>query len=1077
MTPTTPPVIQSNAINVTAYGAIGNGATDDTAAIQAAANAAAAGGLQLFFPPGVYNVSSALQMASNATWIAAAGTATLVATAGNPIITSVETQNDTASGLTLAGSTSATVPQALLIAYKTTGFTLVDATIQNTSGIGALFSDVNNTTVSETSFSNIGNNTNLALSAQGVAFTNDTAGYGSGNIVNSSSFTSIGLDAISATGQTGFSAVANTVYDATINPGWGTQAAAAAGVYGNNDTGLVVADNNIHGVSGNGVDIDNSSNVSIYQNTVSGTGSAGIALYSSVNGTISWNTAINNDVLQHFQSVGGIVVGAQNASNIEIADNVSGNTGSVTTQPYGIQIIDGQDITNSSLQIVQNNTLTGNATAAISDPNGSYASIPAANMPAISYTIPVNDALVIGGIAGTVSTTSAVSIKPFASATITDSDMGVTETLSVTVAGGDADGRLSGSGIVETATPGTYAIGAAGMTPTAAAALLQAAVFTPAAGAAPIGTSISTTLTITDVQTSPTSAATISSSAIVTLSYKVVALPISATSKTASAATTDEANALPFSGVVITDPNAGQTETAVVSLGSAANGAIFDPYQAADGGTSSGGAYVLRGAAAAVATELDNLQFRPTAHQVAPGQTVNTSVTATITDSAGQSSAFFSTISATAVNDAPVIGGVLGAETSAGTTPVSPFAGVTITDPDVGAQDSLVIALVNAAGALSDANGTLSGAGLTQTTTGVFALAAAAPAALTAELRALRFTPAPLATGQSAQTVFVLAATQNGLTDYNNAVSLTVSNGSACFASGTRIMTASRWPVVVEALSVGDEVTILGGSVEKIVWIGHRTIITNTHPRPESVYPVLITAGALGAGLPRRDLLVSPDHAMYLDGHLIPAKALTNGFSIRQVRRRTITYYHIELTRHAVLFAEGAAAESYLDTGNRAAFENGGPTIQLHPDFAQTLREQFGCAPFAEAGPAVEAVRQRLLDRAGIACTAEADLTISYKNGSAIIASRSAIPGELTADPRDRRRLGVKIAALEVDGATIPLGHAALRQGWHAPEPDGRWTNGRAVMPKALLRRGGTLTLRLAATLAYPERAQPIGKF
>lgn len=815
MAVTAPPVIQSNAINVTVYGAIGNGVMDDTAAIQAAANAAAAAGKQLYFPPGVYNVSAALQMSSNATWIAAPATVTLVATAGNPIITAVETQNDTASGLTLAGSPSATVPQALLIAYKATGFTLVDSTIQNTSGIGALFSDVNNTTVYGTSFSNIGNNTNLALSAQGVAFTNDTAGDGNNNIVESSSFSSIGLDAISATGQTGFSAIANTVYDTTINPGWGTQNAAAAGVYGNNDTGLVVADNHIHGVSGNGVDIDNSSNVSIYQNTVSGTGSAGIALYSSVNGTISWNAATNNDVLQHFQSVGGIVVGAQNASNIEIADNVSGNTGSVTTQPYGIQIIDGQDITSSSLLIVQNNTLTGNSSAAISDPQGSYGSIPAANMPAISYTIPVNDPPFIGGIAGTVSTASAASIKPFATATITDSDLGVAETLTVTVSGGDANGKLTGSGIVETSTPGTYAIGAAGITPATATALLQAAVFTPTPGGTPMGTPISPTLTITDLQTSPTSPATVSSGAIVT-----------------------------------------------------------------------------------------------------------------------------------------------------------------------------------------------------------------------------------------------------------------ASNASPCFAAGTRIMTAARWPVAVEALSPGDEVAVLGGGAEKIVWIGHRTINTTTHPRPESVYPVLITAGALGGHLPRRDLLVSPDHALYLDGHLIPAKTLTNGFSIRQVKRRIITYYHIELARHAVVFAEGAAAESYLDTGNRAAFDNGGPAALPYPDFAQTLREQSGCAPFAEAGAAVEAVRQRHLDNANIACTADPELTIRYHNGTAIITSRSAIPGELTADPRDRRRLGVKIATVEVEGITIPLGHAALRQGWHDPEPDGRWTNGRAIIPKALLTRGGPVTLRLAATLAYPARTQ-----
>ena len=200
-----------------------------------------------------------------------------------------------------------------------------------------------------------------------------------------------------------------------------------------------------------------------------------------------------------------------------------------------------------------------------------------------------------------------------------------------------------------------------------------------------------------------------------------------------------------------------------------------------------------------------------------------------------------------------------------------------------------------------------------------------------------------------------------------------------------------------------------------------------------------------------------------------PLKTLINGFSIRQLNRSQITYYHIELATHAVLFAEGAAAESYLETGNRAAFENGGAAVILHPDFGQVLRVKNGCAPFADAGPVVEAVRQCILDRAGIVTTCDPQLKISYRKGSAIIESRAAVPGELTADPRDRRRLGVKIAALEIGGENIPLDHPMLAEGWHDPEPDGRWTNGRAVVPKALLGRCGSIHISLAATLAYPN--------
>jgi hypothetical protein len=115
----------------------------------------------------------------------------------------------------------------------------------------------------------------------------------------------------------------------------------------------------------------------------------------------------------------------------------------------------------------------------------------------------------------------------------------------------------------------------------------------------------------------------------------------------------------------------------------------------------------------------------------------------------------------------------------------------------------------------------------------------------------------------------------------------------------------------------------------------------------------------------------------------------------------------------------------------------------------------------------VEGVRAHLLDRAAIATSDDPALHIRYHKGAARIESRSAIPGHLNADPRDCRCLGVKIAALMVDGREIPLDHPALTEGWHDVEADGRWTDGCAVVPAALL-DGAPVTLKVAATLAYP---------
>jgi autotransporter passenger strand-loop-strand repeat protein len=295
-------------------------------------------------------------------------------------------------------------------------------------------------------------------------------------------------------------------------------------------------------------------------------------------------------------------------------------------------------------------------------------------------------------------------------------------------------------------------------------------------------------------------------------------------------------------------------------------------------------------------------------------------------------------------------------------------------------------------------------------------------------------------------------------------------NDVTCFAAGTRILTAGGRLVPVEALAAGDRIELYDGTAAPITWIGRRAIEPDRHPRPASVRPVLIEAGALGNGLPWRDLLVSPDHALYLAGHLIPAKTLLNGFTVRQAPLPRVTYYHIELPAHGVLFAEGVPAESYLDTGNRACFETGGGAMSLHPEFAQARREQTGCAPFAEAGPAVESVRAKMLERAGIETSDDPDLRIRMERGRAVIESRSAIPGEISADPRDRRRLGVKIAALTIGGEMIALDHPALTEGWHDLEPDGRWTDGKAVIPESLLRASAKIDIRVAATLRYPVR-------
>ena len=205
-----------------------------------------------------------------------------------------------------------------------------------------------------------------------------------------------------------------------------------------------------------------------------------------------------------------------------------------------------------------------------------------------------------------------------------------------------------------------------------------------------------------------------------------------------------------------------------------------------------------------------------------------------------------------------------------------------------------------------------------------------------------------------------------------------------CFLRGTRILT-ERGEIPVEALRAGeDRVITRDGRPAQVVWIGWRELDGARQPRPQDVMPVRVLAGALAPGQPRRDLQLSPDHALALGGVLIPVRYLLNGATVvQEARPGRIAYYHVELDRHDILLAEGAAAESYLDTGNRGAFTEGAGATHLYPRFAPgdaaALRiwAEAGCAPLVVAGPALAQARAAIAVRAqalGYRLTRDPDL-------------------------------------------------------------------------------------------------------
>lgn len=171
-----------------------------------------------------------------------------------------------------------------------------------------------------------------------------------------------------------------------------------------------------------------------------------------------------------------------------------------------------------------------------------------------------------------------------------------------------------------------------------------------------------------------------------------------------------------------------------------------------------------------------------------------------------------------------------------------------------------------------------------------------------------------------------------------------------CFAAGTLIDTVNG-PQRAETLEPGTDVRTQQNGLQKLCWCGSRQITDLRAPENAHLRPVIIRRGALGDGLPERDLRVSPQHRVLLSDWqndllfgtrdvLVAAAHLTNETSICvDEELEEVEYIHLLFDRHEVIFSEGLATESFhpglhaMDAMERSVRDE---IIEIFPDLMTT---------------------------------------------------------------------------------------------------------------------------------------------
>ncbi|WP_373356756.1 Hint domain-containing protein [Pseudoroseicyclus sp. CXY001] len=165
---------------------------------------------------------------------------------------------------------------------------------------------------------------------------------------------------------------------------------------------------------------------------------------------------------------------------------------------------------------------------------------------------------------------------------------------------------------------------------------------------------------------------------------------------------------------------------------------------------------------------------------------------------------------------------------------------------------------------------------------------------------------------------------EDGIVHFKDGTTMTfveIENVIPCFTPGTAIATP-RGEVPVESLREGDRIITRDNGIQEIRWVGRKDVTARDLFGAPQLKPVLIKAGALGNGLPERDMMVSPNHRLLVASErtqlyfeesevLAAAKHLVGMPGVMEVEVASTAYIHFMFDRHQVVLSNGAWTESF----------------------------------------------------------------------------------------------------------------------------------------------------------------------